>query len=728
MEYRILHKADHEIHLDLKKRRLTNEEADVLYYNLLDIPGVNTVSVYYRTAQVIVRFNKHPDRKLSSQGFDDDHALVSAGADGEAAAVARVLRFISNVDFTDPVLKDNVPQISGRATNEEYKEKIGKAIMARFAKRIFLPAPLRVAFAIKDGFPYIKASIKDLADRNFSAEIVHGSAILASLLTGDFGTAESITFLTNIGDIMEEWTYKKSVDDLARSLALNVSNAWKVTESGKPELVNLSQIKEGDLIQVYMGNVIPLDGEVWAGEAMVNQSALTGESVAVHKDKGLTVYAGTVIDEGDLIIKVKETSGKTRYDNIVKFIEQSESMTAVTQSQAKELVSKLIPYTFGTAAVTLLLTRNVTKAASVLMVDFSCAIEVAMPIAVLSAMRESGAHHITVKGGRYLEMISEADTIVFDKTGTLTKSIPTVEQVLAVEGRDADEMLALAADLESHFPHSLANAVVEAAKKKGLSYGKPHSKPEYIVAHGIVTNTKEGRVLIGSYHFVFEDEGVELTDEGRALMEKMPVECSQLYVAINGKLAAVIGIDDPIKTETAEIIRRLKNAGIKNIVMMTGDSERTAKAIAERAGIDKFYSEVLPEDKAKYVEEQKNEGHRVIMIGDGINDSPALSAADIGIAMKEGADIAREISDITIPGSELEQLIALKELSNKLMLRMKSTGVLGIGFNAAILIAGILGRVTPGTAALLHNTSTIGLCLRNMQNMVPDEEEYLIAE
>lgn len=700
MKVTVLHRAKGQMQLGLACRRLRAEDADTLYYALTEQPGVRSASVLWRTAQVLLRFDPCvPD------------------------APAKTLAFLRGADLNDPELKKLVPAVSARATNEEFKEEIGALIMKRVAKKLLLPAPIRYGWTFLNGLPFIRAGLKDLAQKKFSAEIVHASAIAASILTADFPTAGSIIFLTKLGEILEEWTYKKSVDDLARSLALNVTNVWRV-DGETTELVNIGQIRVGDRIHVYMGNVIPLDGVVAEGEAMVNQSALTGESVPVHKEIGLTVYAGTVIDEGDLIIEVKETSGQTRYDNIVKFIEQSESMVAVTQSQAEALVSRLIPYTFGTAALTWLLTRNVTKAASVLMVDFSCAIEVAMPISVLSAMREAGAHHITVKGGKFLEHIAAADTVVFDKTGTLTRSVPTVEAVVPMTGRDENEMLALAADLEAHFPHSLASAVVKAARERGLDYGVPHSKPEYIVAHGIVSIAAGQRVVIGSHHFVFDDEKTIVRPEDEEKLHALPLRYSQLYMAIDGVLAAIIGIDDPIKPETKQVIRRLKAAGLKNIVMMTGDSERTAAAIAAEAGIDRWYSEVLPEDKAHFVEQEKAAGHRVIMIGDGINDSPALSAADVGIAMKEGADIAREIADITLSGSDLEQLIALKELSDKLMLRMRSTGTLGIAANAAILLAGIFGLVTPGTAALLHNTSTIALCLRNMTEMIPEETHY----
>ena len=702
MKTRVVHQSPGQLHIDLGKIRLSAEEADVLYYALTEQPGVHKVTVLPRTGQLVIHFDTSEIRYR----------------DG-------IVRFLREMDIADPELKKLVPGVSGRATSEMYKEKLGTLIIKRYAKKLFLPAPIRAALIIYNGAPFVIAGIKDLLHKKFSAEIVHASAILASVLTSDFPTADSIIFLTEVGELLEEWTYKKSVDDLARSLALNISTVWKINDDeAEPEMVNLSQVKVGDLIRVYVGNVIPLDGVVESGEAMVNQSALTGESIPVHKEPGITVYAGTAIDEGELTIRVTEISGTTRYDNIVNYIEASQSMVAETQSQAEKLVSRLIPYTFGTAALTYLLTRNVTKAASVLMVDFSCAIEVAMPISVLSAMREASGHHMTVKGGKYLELIAEADTVVFDKTGTLTKAVPKVEQVVAMNGRDEDTMLALAAELEMHFPHSLANAVVRAAKERNVSYGIPHSKPEYIVAHGIVSVAGNDRVIIGSWHFVFEDEHTVVLPEDEERLHSIPAEYSQLFMAINGTLAAVICIDDPIKAETPRVIERLRKAGFSNIVMMTGDSERTAASIAARAGVDRYYSEVLPEDKARFVEQEKAAGHKVVMIGDGINDSPALSAADVGIAIKEGADVAREICDITLAGAELEQLIALKELSDKLMVRMKSTGTLGISINGAILLAGILGLATPGTAALLHNASTILLCLRNMQNMIPPEEDY----
>lgn len=701
MKFKITHRTAGRLHLDMAKSHFTEQEADVLHYALLEREEVERVQVLARIGQVIIRYR---------------------------GSAAPLLRFLREMKYQDPELLDLIPAVSARATSVQYKEKIMDEVMLRVVKRFFLPIPVSTVCTIADGMPFIIHGLKDILHKNFSAEIVHASAIAASLLTGDFSTASSITFLTKVGEILEEWTYKKSVDDLAQSLALNVSKVWKVEQNGVIHQVNISQIRSGDLIQVTMGSLIPLDGRVESGEAMVNQAALTGESVAVRKARDISVFAGTVVEEGELIIEVRETSGKTRYDKIVKMIEESESLTPVVQSQAERVVSRLIPYTFGTAVLTFLLTRNITKAASVLMVDFSCAIEVAMPIAVLSAMNESSRHKITVKGGRFLEEISEADTIIFDKTGTLTKATPMVAEVTAMGDRDPDEMLRIAACIEEHFPHSLANAVVRAAKEKNLEHEEMHSKATYIVAHGIETSIGEDRAVIGSYHFIFEDEGVEVTPEDQARLDALPPQYSHLYMAIGGKLAAVIGIEDPIKTETTEVIQRLRRLGIAHIVMMTGDSARTAEAIAAQAGITEYYAEVLPEDKAHFVENEKAKGHKVIMVGDGINDSPALSAADVGIAIKEGADIAQEIADITLSGSHLEQLATLRELSSRLMVRMKSTGHIGIAFNGAILLAGLAGLVVPGTAALLHNASTIGLCLRNMNNLVPEEDEDFYLE
>jgi len=694
MKYCITHHSRNRLHLDLAQRRLSSEEADVLYYSLIEREDTESVKVYPRTAQLAVRYFGSPEKLLAD---------------------------ITDMDLHDEALKDKVPEISARQTNEQFKEEIITKCIQRVCKRIFLPTPIRIAWTIYDGAPFIINGLKDIFKRKFSAEIVHASAIAASLLTADFDTAGSIIFLTEVGEILEEWTYKKSVDDLASSLALNVSKVWKVEADGTSRQVGISQINEGDIIQVSLGSMIPLDGSVISGEAMVNQAALTGESIPVRKYIDTTVFAGTVVEEGELFIEVRNVSGQTRYDKIVKMIEESESMKSVVQSTAENTVSKLIPYTFGTAVLTFLLTRNVTKAASVLMVDFSCAIEVAMPIAVLSAMREAGKHRITVKGGRFLEEIAEADTVVFDKTGTLTNATPKVVGVTAMNGNDPDEMLTLAACLEEHFPHSLANAVVRCAKEKGLEHEQMHTKAEYIVAHGIASTVNGKKCIIGSRHFVFEDEQCIILPEDQNQYDNLAPEYSHLYLAIGGVLQAVVSIADPIKDGTADIIRRLKESGIQNIVMMTGDGEKTARAIASKAGITEVYAEVLPEDKARYVEEQKAKGRKVIMVGDGINDSPALSAADVGIAMKEGAEIAREIADITLSGSDLDQLIDLKNMSYGLMNRMKSTSRIGISLNAAVLFAGMFGLIVPGTAALLHNASTILLCLRNMNDLLPQQ-------
>ena len=692
MRYRIVHQSPERLHLALAGGRLSPREADVLYYGLLEKREVVKVQVFARTGEAVIRFRQSAEALLD---WLDGFSLS-----GESSV--------------------KVPAVSARANSEVYKEKIIGMLLRRFLKRTLLPVPLRTVLTIRRAVPFLWHGLRDLLQGRFGAEIIHASAIGASLLIRDFPTADSITFLTELGEVLEEWTYKKSVDDLAQSLALNVSRVWKVGEEGDV-LTDIEDIAVGDRIRITVGNMIPLDGIAAGGEAMVNQAALTGEPLSVRKIPGRAVFAGTVVEEGELVVEVREVSGQTRYDKIIQMIEESERMTPATQSQAERVVKRMIPYTFGTAVLTWLLSGNVTKAASVLMVDFSCAIEVAMPVATLSAMSEANRHRLTVKGGKFLEAISQADTIVFDKTGTLTRATPCVEQVVAMEGRDPAEMLRIAACLEEHFPHSLANAVVRAAVERGLRHEEMHSRPEYIVAHGIVSTIGEGRVVLGSWHFIFDVEGVPLRPEDERRLETIPEENSRLYLAIDGHLAAVIGIADPVKEEAAEVIALLKEQGIRHVVMMTGDSHKTAAAVAARAGITEFYAEVLPEDKARYVEEQKAEGRKVIMVGDGINDSPALSAADVGIAMKEGADIAQEISDVTVSGDALRQLVVLKRISDRLMPRMRSTARVGIGFNGAILLAGLLGLVTPGTAAFLHNASTIGLSLYNMTPLVTEE-------
>ena len=692
MKYRVLHEGPGQLHLKLARGRLSPEEADVLYYALTDRMEVVKASVFSRTGEVTIKVRRDPEALLS---------------------------YLDSLQLTPDAVK--LPAVSARATNEHYKEKFIDMCLKRGIKRFVLPVGIRTVLTVINAAPFIWHGIKDVIHKKFSAEIVHASAIGASLLIGDFPTASSITFLTEVGELLEEWTYKKSVDDLAQSLSLNITRVWRVGDKGD-EQVNIEHIKAGDRVRVTVGNMIPLDGIVVEGEAMVNQAALTGEPLAVRRRPGRSVFAGTAVEEGELVIEVKEVSGETRYDKIIQMIEASESMSPVTQSQAEKVVTRMIPYTFGTAVMTWLLTRNVTKAASVLMVDFSCAIEVAMPVATLSAMSEAGRHRLTVKGGKFLETIAEADTIVFDKTGTLTRATPVVDQVVAMDGFDRDEMLRLAACLEEHFPHSLAYAVVRAAQMEHLDHEEMHSTPEYIVAHGIVAYVGEDRVVIGSQRFIFEDEGVPLTPEDEAKIAAIPPENSRLYLAFGGKLAAVIGIADPVKPEAVDVIRELKATGIKNVVMMTGDSYRTAEAVAAKAGITEFYAEVLPEDKAHFVEAQKAAGRKVIMVGDGINDSPALSAADVGIAMKEGADIAQEIADVTLYGSELEKLIVLKHIGDRLMPRMHNTAKIGIGFNGLILLAGLLGLVAPGSAAFLHNFSTIALSVYNMTPLVPENE------
>ncbi len=692
MRYSIVHRSPDRLRLALTRGRLSSREADVLYYALLERRDVVKVQVFARTGEVAIRFRQSAEELLDW--------LDSLSLSGESGV--------------------KVPAVSARADSEHYREKIIGMLLRRFLKRTLLPVPLRTALTVYRALPFLWHGLRDLMQGKFGAEIIHASAIGASLLIRDFPTADSITFLTELGEVLEEWTYKRSVDDLAQSLALNISKVWKVGEGGDA-LADIEDVAVGDRIRVTMGNMIPLDGVAAEGEAMVNQAALTGEPLTVRKIPGRAVFAGTVVEEGELVVEVREVSGQTRYDKIIRMIEESERMTPAAQSQAERVVKRMIPYTFGTAVLTWLLTRSVTKAASVLMVDFSCAIEVAMPVATLSAMSEANRHRLTVKGGKFLEAISEADTIVFDKTGTLTRATPCVEQVVAMPGRDPEEMLRIAACLEEHFPHSLANAVVRAAVERGLRHEEMHSKPEYIVAHGIVSTIGEGRVVLGSWHFIFDVEGVPLLPEDEARLEAIPEENSRLFLAIDGRLAAAIGIADPVKEEAAEVIARLKEQGIRHVVMMTGDSRKTAAAVAARAGITEFYAEVLPEDKARYVEEQKAAGRKVIMVGDGINDSPALSAADVGIAMKEGADIAQEISDVTVSGDALGQLVVLKQISDRLMPRMRSTARVGIGFNGAILLAGLLGLVTPGTAALAHNASTIGLSLYNMTPLVTEE-------
>ena len=608
-------------------------------------------------------------------------------------------------------------QNSGRETNREYWDKLVTKVVVHYGNKLFLPMPIRTVITGVKSVKYIYQGIHTLLQRKIEVPVLDATAIGVSMFRGDISTAGSVMFLLGIGEILEEWTHKKSVDDLARSMSLNISRVW-LCNDGQEMLVPTTKIQTGDLVRVHMGNMVPFDGTVAEGEAMVNQASLTGESEPVRKYIESTVYAGTVVEEGELTIRVKESNGSSKFDKIVTMIEESEKLKSGLESKAEHLADRLVPYTLLGTGITYLLTRNITKAISVLMVDFSCALKLAMPISVLSAIREASNYHVTVKGGRYLEAMAEADTIVFDKTGTLTKAQPTVKQVVAFNGMSENELLRIAACLEEHFPHSMAKAVVQAAIDRHLVHEELHSKVEYIVAHGISSKINDKKVVIGSYHFVFEDEKCAVPDGMMEAFDKLPSECSHLFMAIDHELAAVICIEDPLREEAAAVVRKLKGTGISKVVMMTGDSDRTAKAIATRVGVDEYYSEVLPEDKASFVEEEKKAGRKVIMIGDGINDSPALSAADIGIAISDGAEIAREIADITVGADSLNELVTLKLISDGLMKRIHKNYRFIVGFNTGLIVLGVAGILQPATSALLHNTSTLMIGLKSMQDIL----------
>ena len=596
-------------------------------------------------------------------------------------------------------------------------DKLVTKVVVHYGNKLFLPMPIRTVITGVKSVKYIYQGIHTLLQRKIEVPVLDATAIGVSMFRGDISTAGSVMFLLGIGEILEEWTHKKSVDDLARSMSLNISRVW-LCNDGQEMLVPTTKIQTGDLVRVHMGNMVPFDGTVAEGEAMVNQASLTGESEPVRKYIESTVYAGTVVEEGELTIRVKETNGASKFDKIVTMIEESEKLKSGLESKAEHLADRLVPYTLLGTGITYLLTRNMTKAISVLMVDFSCALKLAMPISVLSAIREASNYHVTVKGGRYLEAMAEADTIVFDKTGTLTKAQPTVKQVVAFNGMSENELLRIAACLEEHFPHSMAKAVVQAAIDRHLVHEELHSKVEYIVAHGISSKINDKKVVIGSYHFVFEDEKCAVPDGMMEEFDKLPSECSHLFMAIDHELAAVICIEDPLREEAAAVVRKLKETGISKVVMMTGDSDRTAKAIAARVGVDEYYSEVLPEDKASFVEEEKKAGRKVIMIGDGINDSPALSAADIGIAISDGAEIAREIADITVGADSLNELVTLKLISDGLMKRIHKNYRFIVGFNTGLIVLGVAGILQPATSALLHNTSTLMIGLKSMQDIL----------
>jgi heavy metal translocating P-type ATPase len=586
------------------------------------------------------------------------------------------------------------------------------------ARTLFLPAPLRAAYTLWKSVPYLVRGVKSLLRGQLHVEVLDGLSIGISIARLDFDTAGSVMFLLGLGELLEEWTHKKSVDDLARCMSLNVDRVWLKTSSGEV-LTPLGQIQPGDLISLHLGSLIPLDGVIQEGEVMVNQSSLTGESIPVPKSAGMTVYAGTVVEEGECVLQVTQQSGSSRYDKIVSMIEDSEKLKSSAEGKASDLADHLVPYTLAGSLATYLLTRNVTRALSVLMVDFSCALKLSMPLAVLSAMREAGSYHITVKGGKYLEAMAQADTIIFDKTGTLTHACPVVERVVPFGGQDAREMLRLAACLEEHFPHSMANAVVQAARDQGLLHEEMHSQVEYIVAHGIASTVRGRRVIIGSAHFVFEDEGCVVLPEDQAAFDALPPEYSHLYLAVHGVLRAAICISDPLRAEAKDVVTALRRLGIRKTVMLTGDSQRTASSIAAQVSVDEYHAEVLPEDKARFVEDERANGHTVIMLGDGINDSPALSAANVGIAISDGAAIAREIADITIAADDLRELITLRTISDKLLCRIQRNYRFVIGFNGGLIVLGALGILPPATSAMLHNLSTLGISLRSMTNLLP---------
>lgn len=690
MKFVVKHEIKGRIRVHFCQKRMTFEEADTLQYYLDSQEMITSSKVQERTQDATICYT------------------------GEKSAVIALLR---SFQYEKVDVPDVYRQNSGRETNREYWDKLVTKVVVHYGNKLFLPMPIRTVITGVKSVKYIYQGIHTLLQRKIEVPVLDATAIGVSMFRGDLSTAGSVMFLLGIGEILEEWTHKKSVDDLARSMSLNISRVW-LCNDGQEMLVPTTEIQTGDLVRVHMGNMVPFDGTVAEGEAMVNQASLTGESEPVRKYIESTVYAGTVVEEGELTIRVKETNGSSKFDKIVTMIEESEKLKSGLESKAEHLADRLVPYTLLGTGITYLLTGNITKAISVLMVDFSFALKLAMPIAVLSAIREASNYHVTVKGGRYLEAMAEADTIVFDKTGTLTKAQPTVKQVVAFNGMSENELLRIAACLEEHFPHSMAKAVVQAAIDRHLVHEELHSKVEYIVAHGISSKINDKKVVIGSYHFVFEDEKCAVPDGMMEAFDKLPSECSHLFMAIDHELAAVICIEDPLREEAAAVVRKLKETGISKVVMMTGDSDRTAKAIAARVGVDEYYSEVLPEDKASFVEEEKKAGRKVIMIGDGINDSPALSAADIGIAISDGAEIAREIADITVGADGLNELVTLKLISDGLMKRIHKNYRFIVGFNTGLIVLGVAGILQPATSALLHNTSTLMIGLKSMQDIL----------
>ena len=694
MKFTIKHEIPGRIRIHMEQKQMSYKEADTLLYYLDTLEYVTQAKVYRRTADACVCFS------------------------GKRELLIQALR---KFRYTSVKVPDEVLTNSGRQLNDIYQEKLIGKVLFHYAGKIFLPYPVRKAVVLWKAVHYLKEGWKSLARRKLEVAVLDASAIGISVLRGDFNTAASVMFLLGVGETLEEWTHKKSVGDLARSMSLNVSKVWLKSEE-QEVLVDSRKIKEGDNIVVHMGNVIPFDGVVCEGEGMVNQSSLTGEPLPVLKKAGGYVYAGSVLEEGELTFTVKKAGGSSRYEKIVEMIEESEKLKSSLEGKAERLADRLVPVTFAGTALTWLFTRNITKALAVLMVDFSCALKLTMPIAVLSAIRQAGSYDITVKGGKFLEAVAEAETIVLDKTGTLTKAMPTVRMIVPFCEAGENELLRIAACLEEHFPHSMAKAVVSAAKKAGLEHEEMHSKVEYIVAHGISSSIEGKRVFIGSAHFIFDDEKCTVPKEYQKQFESLPEEYSHLYLAIDGVLAAVICIEDPLREESASVVRALKGAGFQKVVMMTGDNERTAAFIARKAGVDEYYSEVLPEDKAMFIEKEKAKGKKVLMVGDGINDSPALSAADAGIAVSDGSELAREIADITIPADNLSQIVRLKYLSQALMRRINRNYKEIVGINTLLILLGVGGMIQPTTTAMFHNMSTIAISLQSMQNLSEIEE------
>ena len=694
MKCTILHESPGRLRVHLQCPAMTLHQADVLEYYLRAVDGVSDVKVYDRTRDAVI--------------------LYASGRGGVIAALA-------SFSFPKAEALALVPEHTPRALNREFEDKLAVTVMRRCISRLFLPVPVTTALAVIRSVRYIKEGLKALWHGKLSVAVLDATAVTVSILRGDFSTAGSVMFMLRLGEILEEWTHKKSVADLAGAMSLNVDKVW-LRVNDTEVLVPVSDVQEGDCVVVRTGSMIPLDGKVVSGEAMVNQSSMTGESMPVPKRPGSPVYAGTVAEEGECVICVEKRSGGGRYDRIVRMIEESEKLKSTAEDKAARLADRLVPYTLGGTALTYLLTRNITKTLAVLMVDFSCALKLAIPIAVLSAMRESSGHHISVKGGRFLESVAKADTIVFDKTGTLTYAAPTVAQVVPFGGHSEPEMLRLAACLEEHYPHSMANAVVEEARKRGLSHEEYHSQVQYVVAHGISSMVEGKKVLIGSAHFVFEDEGCRIPAGEEAAFAALPDAYSHLYLCIAGELAAVICIHDPLRREAQAAVAALHRCGFTNVVMMTGDNRRTAEAVARQVGVDAVYAEVLPEDKAAFIRQEKAKGHTVIMVGDGVNDSPALSEADAGIAISTGGAIAREIADITIASEDLFELVTLRQLSEALMRRIHRNYRFIVGFNFSLIVLGVAGILPPTTSALLHNMSTLGISLKSMTDLLPEKQ------